>query len=236
MKHQPSITIGINLSGRVLVVIGVIGLLAAVLVSTTGAQGSEPLDVNQLAVNTDATVQQPTPVSLPDAPEGFVWTVNGELISRDALGMRPDGLQSGTGVSAVAGGGRHFYLTNASFASNQALTACASGYHMASLWELIDPSNLTYDYDHPDAHTKADSGQGPPSLWYGRVRTGTDSSNSSTAGTGNCNNWTSVSGSDSGGFVRLTRTWETPPAEIGGIWDATSFACSSVGPVWCVRD
>jgi hypothetical protein len=96
---------------------------------------------------------------------------------------------------------------------------------MASLWELVDISNLIYDYVHPAAHTKDDSGYGPPSFWYGWIRTGGSSSNSATTGTGNCLNWTSTSSADSGVSVRLSRTWETAPGDIGP-WDATSFTCN----------
>jgi hypothetical protein len=143
-----------------------------------------------------------------------------------------------TGVAATffpQGGGRHFYLTAANYATNRVRTACASGYHMASLWELYDVSNLVYDYGHPAAYTKADSGYGPPSYWYGWVRTGYDSSSSSTTGTGNCNNWSNTSSSVYGVSVRLSRTWETASGDIGP-WDATSFTCNYTGPVWCVGD
>jgi hypothetical protein len=127
-------------------------------------------------------------------------------------------------------------LTDANVTTDQALSTCAAGYHMASLWEIIDPSNLTYAYDHPDAHTKTDSAQGPPSEWYGRVHTGANSSTFNSAGRGNCAAWTSVDSGDYGTFVRLTDAWESPPGEIGAIWDAYAFNCSLVGPVWCVGD
>jgi hypothetical protein len=133
------------------------------------------------------------------------------------------------------GGGRHFYLTDASYAIDQALTACADGYHMASLWEILDVSNMTYDYDHPAAHVKDDSGNGPPSGWYGWVRTGWFASTSATAGTGNCNNWTSTDSGDSTVAVRLATDWEGAPGDIS-TWDATSFTCNFNGPVWCVGD
>jgi hypothetical protein len=129
--------------------------------------------------------------------------------------------------------GWHFYLTNASFATNRVLTACATGYHTASLWEILDVSNLIYDYDNPAAYRKADSGLGPPSYWHGWVRTGWDSSGDATTGTGNCNNWTSTSGTAYGVSVRLSRTWETAPGDIF-TWDANSFTCNYTGPVWCV--
>jgi hypothetical protein len=131
--------------------------------------------------------------------------------------------------------GRHFYLTAANYSPSAALTACGSGYHMASLWEILDVSALTYDYQHPAAYTKADSGQGPPSFWYGWVRTGQDSSGSSVAGSGNCLNWSSSSGTNSGVSVRLSNNWETSPGDIF-TWDATSFTCNFTGPIWCVGD
>ena len=131
--------------------------------------------------------------------------------------------------------GRHFYVTSTNYYPDEVKTACSTGYHMASLWEILDVSNLTYDYDHPAAKTKADSGFGPPSNWYGWVRTGYDSSSSSTTGTGNCNNWTSRLDTVYGVSVRLSNSWETAPGDIF-TWDATSFTCNYVGPVWCIGD
>lgn len=130
---------------------------------------------------------------------------------------------------------RGFYLTNTSYTGSQALTACAKGYHMASMWELMDISTLLYHYAHPYAKTKDDSGYGPPSLWYGWVRTGWDSSGSSTAGMGNCLNWTSISASDSGTIVRLSNNWATPLGSVGP-WDVSTWACTGLSPVWCVSD
>ena len=129
--------------------------------------------------------------------------------------------------------GRHFYLTNVTYATDQVLTACAAGYHAASLWEMLDVSNLVYDNNHPAAFNRADSGKGPPSYWYGWARTGYDSSASSVTGTGNCLNWSSTSNSDYGVSIRLSNTWEAAPGDIS-TWDATSFNCSYTGPVWCV--
>ena len=130
---------------------------------------------------------------------------------------------------------RGFYLTNTNYACDQVLTACARGYHTASMWELLDISTLNYHYKHPYAEVKDDSGRGAPSYWYGWVRTGYYSSNSSTAGTGNCINWTSVSGADYGVSVRLTNNWQTALGAIGP-WEATAFPCYYTGPVWCISD
>ena len=54
-------------------------------------------------------------------------------------------------------------------------------------------------------------------------------------GTGNRLAWTSRSASDYGVTVRLSRTWVTAPGDIF-VWDATSWTCNAVGPVWCIGD
>jgi len=61
----------------------------------------------------------------------------------------------------------------------------------------------------PDAHIKDDSGQGPPSHWYGWVRTGWSASGGSTPGIANCQNWTSTSAGDDGTIARLSYDWTT---------------------------
>jgi len=131
--------------------------------------------------------------------------------------------------------GRHFYVTYETYTTNTALAACSPGYHMASLWEILDVSDLAYDSTQPPAKTVPDSGYGPPSNWYGWVRTGNVASSDSTAGTGNCQNWSSVSANDYGVAVKLANTWETAPGHILG-WEATSFTCDTAAPVWCVGD
>jgi hypothetical protein len=149
---------------------------------------------------------------------------------------RPSQAQSGPAVVYMARGvGRHVYLTEQNHFPDRALAACGPGYHMASLWEILDTSNWVYDHDHPAAHVQADSGYGPPSHWYGWIRTGYFSSGDSTAGTGNCQNWTSRSSSDEGTLVRLSRWWEVGPGEIL-TWTAYPCACNLGGPVWCVAD
>lgn len=131
--------------------------------------------------------------------------------------------------------GGDFYLTDTNYSASGALTACAVGFHMASLWELLDVSNLVYAANQPDAYTRPDSGQGPPSDWNGWVRTGGVSSSSNSAGTGNCSAWTSASGAAYGTAVKLDNDWSSSPTRVGP-WVAGSFQCSLSGPVWCVAD
>jgi hypothetical protein len=133
------------------------------------------------------------------------------------------------------GAARHVYLTEGNYYPDEALQACGPGYHMASLWEIADTSNWVYDHDHPAAHVQGDSGYGPPSHWYGWIRTGYWSSGDSITGTGNCQNWTSDSGGDKGTLVRLSRWWEAAPGEIL-TWFAYPCPCNEVAAVWCVAD
>jgi hypothetical protein len=64
----------------------------------------------------------------------------------------------------------HYYLTKSTFTGNQALTACAPGYHFASFAEISNPSDVAYNKTL--GRNVADSGSGPPSLAYGWIRTG----------------------------------------------------------------
>ena len=62
-----------------------------------------------------------------------------------------------------------YYLTSVSVPGDAALTACDPGFHMASLWEIHDTSNLQYDTGR--GLTQDDSGSGPPAA-LGWIRTG----------------------------------------------------------------
>ena len=55
---------------------------------------------------------------------------------------------------------RQYYLTKTTHNGTAALSACQKDYHMASLWEIFDPSALKYNTSL--GYTKDDSGQGPP--------------------------------------------------------------------------
>jgi hypothetical protein len=239
MKSKEEQIINLNIDGRIFIILAIIGILLILAKTIVGAQEEPPLTTNSIQEQPAENPAESNPITVPDQPPSqsgdLVYTTNGEWIPRDTLDLAPNKSSSAEAITASSGGGQHFYLTDANSFTDEALTACASGYHMASFWEILDVSNLTYDYDHPDAHTKDDSGFGPPSFWHGWVRTGQDSSGSTTTGTGNCLNWSSRSGANSGVSVRLSRTWETAPGDIF-TWDANTFACSIPGPVWCVRD
>lgn len=127
---------------------------------------------------------------------------------------------------------RGFYVTLTNVRGDEVLTACAKGYHAASLWELLDVSSLRYHASHPDAKTRDDSGEGPPGEWYGWVRTGIDAIAADQAGRANCNLWTTRETGQFGTIARLTTTVDGPVAP----WDLTTWSCSGIAPVWCVSN
>ena len=76
--------------------------------------------------------------------------------------------------SAAAAKPKMYYLTNNYFYGGDAITACDSGFHMASISEIQDPSNLQYATRSTTAHDALVDGEGfePPSDHKGWVRTG----------------------------------------------------------------
>jgi len=138
-------------------------------------------------------------------------------------------------VSAAPGGnGKHFYLTLYTFLPTQAITACDSGYHMASLWEILDGSNLVYDINNPNAAKQVDSGWGPPANLFGWIRTGYGSSGSSTPGTGNCQSWGVSDGANYGTIASLPNNWSAAPTFF--TWWTNTIACNTAVMVWCVEN
>ena len=66
---------------------------------------------------------------------------------------------------------RAFYLTKKSVPATEATSACAPRYHMASIFELLQPGALHYDASV--GMTVGDSGAGAPAGEQGWVRSGT---------------------------------------------------------------
>lgn len=100
-----------------------------------------------------------------------------------------------------------YYITDLSFYPDEAPTACAAGYHFASLWEISNPSNLRYNTTL--GQTTLDSGSGPPTIQgLGWVRTGYNAGNvSNVADQANCNLWISRSNLANGSVAALPQLW-----------------------------
>lgn len=148
---------------------------------------------------------------------------------------------SGAATTTTTAPARHYYLTKTARNGNQALNACASGYHFASFTEIQDPTVLTYNMTL--GRSAGDDGAGPPSDLggFGWVRTGY-ASNSVPTGPEvptNCSLWTSGATNDDGvaGFFDATLGGGTPTPVVEF---ANNFACDNsqgynIG-VWCVEN
>jgi len=139
-------------------------------------------------------------------------------------------LAGGDAPAAGTTGMRKYYLTVSLFDGEEADLACATGYHMASLWEILDTSNLEYDTDF--GVLPPDGGPGPNSEYQGWVRTGYLGSASSVPGEANCQAWTSYAGTDWGTIAGLDHPW-SPGIDR---WVLEVRYCDSQRLVWCVED
>lgn len=135
---------------------------------------------------------------------------------------------------ATTTGKPYYYLTKRAYNGSQALTACAAGYHMASMWEIVDPSNL--QYNSTLGFVRDDRGLGPVTGAIGWVRTGFSNDTSNTPGRGNCNGWTSSAAGDYGTGAYLPYTDWTIGSDLG-VWQVDTEQCNaSWWSVWCVED
>jgi hypothetical protein len=133
----------------------------------------------------------------------------------------------------AAAGAKKYFLTMDNFPGDQALEACGKGYHMAALWEILDVTLLKYDAQR--GQTRSDSGSGPAAELFGWIRTGTGASNSTGAGVGNCNAWTSNLVTDYGSMVELNGGWDEP-AVSASPWNPATATCDTTLPVWCKQN
>jgi hypothetical protein len=141
---------------------------------------------------------------------------------------------------------RGYYLTKNTITGSKVLTACASGYHFASIWEILNTSDLHYNTTL--GRTNVNSGNGAPALSshtttanvpYGWIRTGAPDDP-------NCINWTSSNGVDAGSVGALFIQGASPPPGwiIGNSTGTqTPVSCDdTVGGtpynigVWCVQN
>ena len=210
MKEERIIVIEINLT-RGLVVLLAMALLMAALVGylawgqrEAAASGPQvPLDQASFGYPFDlAQGRQDKPLAQSNGMRGYYRT------KTNHFGDEADGTDgNGAGV-------------------------CAEGYHFASLWEILDPSNLKYNTTLGTIN--ADSGQGPPALTLGWVRTGFGRSGSSTPGIGNCDGWDSRSDTYRGTRAYLASDWEA--GQDIYVWEVQTMRCDLGTGVWCVED
>ncbi len=131
-------------------------------------------------------------------------------------------------------GARRFYLGGTPGVNGaNAQSGCVTGFHMASMWEVHEPSALFYDRSRGE--TLPDAGQGPPSL-VGWIRTGNFTDAQPSFGRGNCSAWTSSSNADYGGIAFLAPDWNGAQTSTIPPWTGYPVPCDSEFLVWCVED
>lgn len=159
--------------------------------------------------------------------DGIVETTSGGY-------MFPDGTVQTTAAAVTQP--RRVYLTDAAFPGNTALTACTeAGFHMASIWEVLEPASLEYAKELTGAETDLDLGEGLAAGRAGWIRTGAGiSSGNPVAGQANCDAWTA--GSGFGTTVLLGGNWTDISTGLFSPWRAATQDCSNSQRVWCVED
>jgi hypothetical protein len=121
---------------------------------------------------------------------------------------------------------RGYYLTKSTITGSKVLTACASGYHFASIWEILNTSDLHYNTTL--GRTNVNSGSGPPAL----TANGTDADNpfgwirSGGRDDPNCINWTSSNRVDGGSEGTLALSPPQWAIDVGG-GTATPVSCDA---------
>jgi hypothetical protein len=153
--------------------------------------------------------------------------------------LQPKSASAAQPLAVNAVGFRKYYLTtnlfdgaSANGSDGYGAGVCARGYHFASLWEILDPSNLVYD---PSLGFQlADSGSGPPSYTSGWVRTGGGDYTGEFVGLSNCDVWDSNDPSHFGSKVYLDGSWLS--AQDIGVWHAEAVSCNLELYVWCVEN
>jgi hypothetical protein len=157
-----------------------------------------------------------------------------------ALGQR--GVQASAPQAPAAGstGLRQYYLTKIGYngAAADEPGVCATGYHFASLWEILDTTMLEYNDTEgitwDDLSMDGDMGEGPMASMYGWARTGNTSVSANLAGFSNCYAWDSSSDGYYGTTILLDGNWAAATNSFP--WDVSTDTCDTPYYVWCVAD
>ena len=128
---------------------------------------------------------------------------------------------------------RKYYLTTATQNGAGADAICAAGYHFASVWEILDTTQL--EYNTALGYTALDSGQGPPTDVDGWVRTGYTSDDSTSIGRANCLLWDTASSGSRGTTVTLSQFWDLAAQRVSP-WSPITGTCDVPHRSWCIED
>ena len=168
-----------------------------------------------------------------------------QLLGEDTIFM--ENTMSGNFGAAVTGGVpvsgnhcddgscSHFVLRRVLISSTQntggeAPEQCPDGFHMASLFEVLDPTSFKWV-----GSQFSDAGGGPPSGFPAWIRTGINGAGIPiTPGQANCELWDSNSSEKFGSVASLV--WDTDVTGDAFPWKLDIFSCDTVRPTWCAED
>lgn len=160
-----------------------------------------------------------------DTPSLYESNVIGSTGSASVVNGRASGPNSCPDQKCGTSGKRLYYLTIGTRSGATADTACASGFHFASLWEIHDTTLVEYDTTRGLVPTSTT--QGPPLFTPGWIQ-----------GMGaSCNAWTSTSSAVAGAEAEIIQS-----TFLGGLvdvipWDVSNGrACNQLLPSWCVQN
>lgn len=127
---------------------------------------------------------------------------------------------------------KRYYLTPGFYPGNHGANDCALGFHMASLFELYDPSGL--EYDATLGVTSVDSGSGPPvgAVSRGWARNGSNSDSCQSVGIP----WATSSASGEGMAAWLEPGYSLSAPTGSPSWVTELWACNTSNRIWCVED
>ena len=230
-------------------------IVSSVMAIENGSDGID-VDVSTIVENCVASGNKDDGVELDSngaLVRGTVARGNGQRgfnVFFDSSEFGTDNVSSSNAVADNCGGGictnlRRYYMTTTTHNGAQALSACAAGFHMASMWELTESSNLAYDYVR--GATEDDSGFGPPAdgllSTYGPAwaRNGAEASGSIVPGPGgkNCIAWTTSGAGQYGSAVALVPQWGDFGGEVFNRvapWLGHERSCDMSLWVWCMED
>jgi hypothetical protein len=159
------------------------------------------------------------------------------------LGIGPDFQVEPSAQAQLPFAKRRFYLTKTGVDGAHPTTACAAGFHMAAMSEIVDPSNLVYDttlgFSWADLGITSDAGTSAPADVIGWVRTAGRSDSLA-----NCLAWSSNSSDHNGTVILLPDDTETGltssrwhlEATIISPWQNRRLNCVNPARVWCVQN
>lgn len=127
------------------------------------------------------------------------------------------------------------YMTKTKHQGDSVLTACTSGFHVASHTEL--QGLASYAYDYVLGSTNDESGSGAPVEVLAWIRNGGKVPSNGTLSFVNCLGWTS-SNSSSGTSTRILSMINSTTGTIPNpshLYSASFGACGNNIPVWCIE-